>query len=106
MAAPIPAHIAAKLAGRRFKTFSHFCTTLWMTIAEDPVLSQQFIPAQLNRIKKGWPPRAPFKDTFEGIRSYEICHLTPPELGGEVYDIDNMRIMSLMQYTLSSEISE
>jgi len=106
MAAAIPAPIAAKLAGRHFDTFDHFSSAFWMAVAEDPLLSTQFISSQLQRIKKGWPPRAPFAETANGLRSYQICHLLPPELGGGVYDVDNMRIMSALQYALSSEVVE
>lgn len=105
MASPIPSQVAAKLAGQHFQTFDQFSSAFWMAVAEDPVLSSQFVPAQLNRIKKGWPLRAPFAETPKGLRSYELCHLVPPELGGNVYDMDNLRIMSALQYALSSEVA-
>lgn len=104
MAAHFPDHIAQVLAKRTFDSFDQFFQAFWMTIAEDPVYSQQFLSSQLNRIKQGWPPRAPFRDTAKGLRFYQICHLTPPELGGAMYDADNLRIMSALQYALSSEV--
>ncbi|MHC6224125.1 S-type pyocin [Pseudomonas sp. X10] len=104
MAAYLPDHIIKKLSGQTFNHFEHFSQSFWMAIAEDPIYSQQFIPSQLNRIKRGWPPRAPFHDTAKGLRSYQILHLTPPEFGGLMYDADNLRIMSAMQYALSSEV--
>ncbi|WP_372822116.1 S-type pyocin [Pseudomonas parafulva] len=106
MATPIPTHIAQKLAGHHFTSFDQFSSTFWMTIAEDPVLSKQFVESQLNRIKKGWAPRAPFGETATGLRSYQICHLLPPALSAVVYDMDNMRIMSALQYARSSEVEE
>jgi len=105
MAAHLPDHIAKKLAERIFHDFDDFSQAFWLAIAEDPIYSHQFIPTQLNRIKQGWPPRAPFRDTAKGLRSYQICHLTPPEFGGLRYDADNLRIMSVMQYALSSEVA-
>ncbi|MFJ2985041.1 MULTISPECIES: S-type pyocin [unclassified Pseudomonas] len=105
MAFPLPEHIANKLAEQTFENFDDFSQAFWMAIAEDPIYSHQFIPSQLNRIKQGWPPRAPFRDTAKGLRSYQICHLTPPEFGGLMYDADNLRIMSVMQYALSSEVA-
>ncbi|WP_043197999.1 S-type Pyocin [Pseudomonas putida] len=104
MATILPEYIAKKLSGQAFKNFDHFSRSFWLAIAEDPIDSQQFIPAQLNRLKKGWPPRAPFYETVMGLRSYQICHLAPPEWGGLMYDAENLRIMSAMQYTLSSEM--
>lgn len=105
MAAHLPDHIAKKLAERIFHDFDDFSHAFWMAIAEDPIYSHQFIPSQLNRIKQGWPPRAPFRDTAKGLRSYQISHLTPPEFGGLMYDADNLRIMSVMQYAFSSEVA-
>jgi len=105
MAAHLPDHIAKKLAERIFHDFDDFSQTFWLAIAEDPIYSHQFIPSQLNRIKQGWPPRALFRDTAKGLRSYQICHLTPPEFGGLMYAADNLRIMSVMQYALSSEVA-
>lgn len=105
MAHHLPHHIIKKLSGRTFNHFDQFSQAFWIAIAEDPVYAQQFIPSQLNRIKQGWPPRAPFRDTAKGLRSYQICHLSPPEFGGLMYDADNLRIMSAMQYALSSEVA-
>jgi len=38
------------------------------------------------------------------VRNYQICHLDPPAFGGAMYDAENMRIMSALQYALSSEV--
>ncbi|SNB74624.1 MULTISPECIES: S-type Pyocin [unclassified Pseudomonas] len=103
MAYPLPEFIIRKLEGRTFDSFDHFSQYFWLAIAEDPIYSQQFIPAQLNRLKKGWPPRAPLHETARGLRCYRLCHLNPPEWGGPMYDAENLRIMSAMQYALSSE---
>ncbi|PVZ41987.1 S-type pyocin [Pseudomonas sp. CC120222-01a] len=104
MALQLPSHIAEKLAKHTFHSFDDFSQAFWLAIAEDPVFSQQFIPSQLNRIKQGWPPRAPFGETVNGLRSYQLCHLNPPEFGGGIYDAENLRIMSALQYALSSEV--
>ena len=101
----LPDCIVKKLSGQIFCNFDQFSQAFWMAIAEDPIYSRQFIPSQLNRIKQGWPPRAPFRDTAKGLRSYQLCHLAPPVLGGLMYDADNLRIMSAMQYALSSEVA-
>ena len=103
MASRLPDYIAKKLSEKTFESFEHFSQSFWLAIAEDPLYCQQFIPAQLNRLKKGWPPRAPFQETVKSLRSYQICHLNPPQWGGLMYDAENLRIMSAMQYALSSE---
>ncbi|MFZ5936161.1 S-type pyocin [Pseudomonas putida] len=104
MALHPPDHIAKKLAAQTFDNFDDFSQAFWLAIAEDPIYSQQFVTSQLNRIKQGWPPRAPFGETAKGVRDYQVCHLDPPAFGGAMYDAENLRIMSALQYALSSEV--
>ncbi|WP_060508573.1 S-type pyocin [Pseudomonas sp. NBRC 111124] len=104
MALHLPEHITNKLAEQTFNNFDDFSQAFWLAIAEDPIYSQQFVTSQLNRIKQGWPPRAPFGETAKGVRDYQVCHLDPPASGGAMYDAENLRIMSALQYALSSEV--
>ncbi|MDD2133850.1 hypothetical protein [Pseudomonas kurunegalensis] len=53
MASLLPEFIIHKLTARTFDRFEPFSQAFWLAIAEDPIYSQQFIPAQLNRLKKG-----------------------------------------------------
>ncbi len=69
MAFPLPSYIAKKLEKRSFYSFDDFSQAFWLAIAEDPVYSQQFVTSQLNRLKKGWPPRAPFCATTRSATS-------------------------------------
>ncbi|MBK4990324.1 bacteriocin immunity protein [Pseudomonas sp. S36] len=73
----LPEQIKAKLRGQQFETFGDFKSALWSTYANDATCSKQFGAYQLNRMKKGWPPRAPFHQTLEGSRSYELCNHGP-----------------------------
>ncbi|WP_236235261.1 S-type pyocin [Pseudomonas faucium] len=57
MAPPLPEYIANKLAEQTFNDFDDFSHAFWLAIAEDPIYPQQFVTAQLNRIKQGWPSR-------------------------------------------------
>ncbi|WP_236193447.1 S-type pyocin [Pseudomonas faucium] len=100
----LPEHLVKSLAEQTFVSFEDFAQSFWMALAEDPVYSHQFVASQLNRIKQGWPPRAPFGETAKGVRNYQICHIDPPTVGGAMYDAENLRIMSALQYALSSEI--
>ncbi|MFJ4155797.1 S-type pyocin [Pseudomonas sp. NPDC089752] len=104
MAMHLPGQILNKLAEQTFENFDDFSQAFWLAIAEDPIYSQQFVTSQLNRIKQGWPPRAPFGETAKGVRNYQICHIDPHTLGGTLYDAENLRIMSALQYALSSEV--
>ncbi|EII3284639.1 HNH endonuclease, partial [Vibrio alginolyticus] len=90
--APIPSQIADKLRGREFSSFDDFRRVFWGEIANDPTLSSQFIPANLKRMKDGKAPRARFKDTVGGRRSFELHHVEEIQHGGSVYDVDNLRV--------------
>jgi len=59
MAYDLPNHIIKKLSRRSFNNFDQFSQTFWMAIAEDPIYSHQFIPSQLNRIKRAGLPARP-----------------------------------------------
>ncbi|EHH1260215.1 S-type Pyocin family protein [Vibrio parahaemolyticus] len=90
--APIPSQIADKLRGREFSSFDDFRRVFWGEIANDPTLSSQFIPANLKRMMDGKAPRARFKDTVGGRRSFELHHVEEVQHGGSVYDVDNLRV--------------
>lgn len=44
--------------------------------------------------KKGYSPYAPSQEHVGGREKLEIHHVTPISRGGEVYNIDNMVIMT------------
>ncbi|WP_336595926.1 hypothetical protein [Photobacterium phosphoreum] len=50
------------------------------------------MPANIKRMKDGKAPRARFKDTVGGRRSFELHHMEEIQYGGEVYNIDNLRV--------------
>ncbi|WP_165668879.1 S-type pyocin domain-containing protein [Metapseudomonas otitidis] len=92
--APVPTQIADQLRGKQFDNFRGFREQLWINVASDPVLAGQFNAANLARMNKGLAPRARKADSVGGRRSFEIHHTTRIVDGGEVYDIDNMRIVT------------
>ncbi|WP_341848843.1 T6SS effector antibacterial DNase [Vibrio parahaemolyticus] len=92
LGAPIPSQIADKLRGSEFSSFDDFRRVFWGEIANDPTLSSQFIPANLKRMMDGKAPRARFKDTVGGRRSFELHHVEEIQHGGSVYDVDNLRV--------------
>jgi len=91
---PIPSQIADKLRGRTFSNFDGFREAFWQEVGKDPELSKQFIPANVTRAATGRAPRARFADTVGKRRSFEIHHITPISQGGEVYNVDNMGVMT------------
>ena len=96
--APIPAHIAGILRGREFRTFDDFREALWLEISKDPELMAQFIPGNQDALRRGHSPFTPAEGYYYGpnviFNKFQIHHLNAIELGGDVYDIDNLRIVT------------
>jgi hypothetical protein len=91
---PVPAHIADELRGQDFRDFDKFRERLWNTVANDSTLSEQFNPLNLVLMKKGYSPFAPQSEQVGGRQKFEIHHRHPISEGGEVYNMDNMVIMT------------
>ncbi|GIC33520.1 S-type Pyocin domain-containing protein [Vibrio cholerae] len=92
LGSPVPSQIADKLRDKEFSSFDSFRKAFWIEVSEDSVLARQFIPANIKRMKDGKAPRARFKDTVGGRRSFELHHLKEIQHGGDVYNVDNMRV--------------
>lgn len=91
---PIPDRIADKLRGKKFNNFDEFRKKLWEEVSKDPELSKQFNPQNKGNLKAGKAPVPRETEQVGGRVKYEIHHETPISEGGEVYDIDNMRIVT------------
>lgn len=89
---PIPEQVANKLRGKKFNNFDEFRKKLWEEVSKDPELSKQFKKQNQGNVKAGKAPAPPKSERVGGRIKYEIHHETPISEGGEVYDIDNMRI--------------
>ncbi len=92
LGSPVPSQIADKLRDKEFSSFDNFRKAFWIEISEDSVLARQFIPSNIKRMKDGKAPRARFKDTVGGRRSFELHHLKEIQHGGDVYNVDNIRV--------------
>lgn len=89
---PIPTQIADKLRGREFSSFDAFRRAFWIEVVNDPELAGQFIPRNIKRMRDGYAPRALHRDTVGKKRSFELHHVDLVSEGGEVYNVDNLRI--------------
>ncbi|WP_445485809.1 colicin-like bacteriocin tRNase domain-containing protein [Proteus mirabilis] len=89
---PIPDRIADKLRDQKFNNFDEFRRKLWKEVSKDPELSKNFIQSNRTRMRNGLSPRARYKDSVGGRRSFELHHDKQISQGGEVYDIDNIRV--------------
>lgn len=55
---------------------------------------KQFDARDQYRMKQGWAPNAPKSQEVGKVTTYQIHHKTPIHDGGEVYDIDNLVIVT------------
>jgi len=92
--APIPAQIADKLRGRRFSTFKNFRSEFWKAVSNDELLNGQFTKLRQMDMKQGLAPTTFPQDQVGRRIKYEIHHIIPIGEGGEVYDMDNLQIMT------------
>ncbi|WP_288845630.1 type VI secretion system tube protein TssD [uncultured Citrobacter sp.] len=96
--APIPAHIADKLRGREFKNFDDFREALWLEVSKDPVLMEQFLERNRDAVNQAHAPYTTKDGYYYGpkkiLKKFQIHHFIAIEHGGEVYDIDNLRIVT------------
>ncbi|MFJ2283426.1 S-type pyocin domain-containing protein [Pseudomonas sp. NPDC087803] len=90
--APIPTRIADRLRGREFSSFDAFRKAFWTEVVNDPDLSNHFIPDNIERMQNGNAPKARYRDAHGSKGSFEIHHVDPISQGGEVYNVDNLRV--------------
>ncbi|MFP5428359.1 MAG: S-type pyocin domain-containing protein [Gammaproteobacteria bacterium] len=88
----IPLRIADKLRSRRFANWNRARKAIWLAVSEDPILLSQFNRGNQIRLRAGRSPRALRSKQIGGRKVFEIHHLTPIGTGGDVYNIDNLRI--------------
>ena len=88
--APIPSSVADQLRSNVFKRFTFFREAFWKGVASSPELAAQFSAEDLVAMSEG---RAPSIQMKSG--KLQIRYVVSPEDGGDVYDMDNMRIVAL-----------
>jgi len=95
----IPSRIADKLEGQEFKNFDAFRNAFWLTVANDSELVQQFSAQNISRMKAGKAPKVRRGDAAQSRAnakrrrdSFELHHVEEIQNGGDVYNIDNLRV--------------
>lgn len=92
--APIPSQVADSLRGREFSSFDRFREALWGEIGKNQPLLQSLNQRNRELTSRGRSPFTRKSDRVGGRRRMEIHHLELVSQGGDVYNIDNMRIMT------------
>ena len=92
--AAIPSQIADKLRGKEFKSFRVFRETFWKTVFNDGKLADLFNATSLNEMKKGKAPIVRFSDTAGARVKYELHHKVGLAEGGDLYNSDNINIVT------------
>ncbi|EJL01960.1 S-type pyocin family protein [Pseudomonas fluorescens Q2-87] len=92
--APIPSQIAEQLRGKEFRNFRGFREAFWKAVAGDPILSQQFNLRNRVRMEKGRSAYVRKAEKIGARTRYELHHKHFISLNGQVYDIDNITLIT------------
>ncbi|HIF9086044.1 TPA: S-type pyocin domain-containing protein, partial [Photobacterium damselae] len=94
LGSPIPSQIADRLRGKQFSNFDRFRKAFWLEVSKDPFLINQFNTQNQNRMRLGKSPKTRSIDKVGKRNSFEIHHVKEISKGGEVYDLDNLKLMT------------
>ncbi|EJM16823.1 membrane protein involved in colicin uptake [Pseudomonas sp. GM18] len=92
--AVIPNRIADKLRGGNFSSFKAFREAFWRAVIDSPDLTKQFTANNAQEMKNGRAPFSRRKDRLGGQVKFELHHVKHISEGGEIYDIDNIRVIT------------
>ena len=89
----IPKEIADKMRGRQYSNFDAFREDFWKTVADSSYASE-FSNSNIGRMRNGRAPKVVLDQTYGQLESYILHHKTPIHAGGEVYNLDNLAIVT------------
>lgn len=92
--APIPKQIADKLRGREFSNFRAFREALWRAVSDDLELATQFTANNVQEMSNGRAPFSRKADRLGGQVKLELHHVNQISKDGEIFDMDNIRIVT------------
>ncbi|CAI8799257.1 Colicin E3 [Pseudomonas chlororaphis] len=91
---PIPSQIADALRGQTFNDFDDFRKAFWIEVSKDAVLRGQFCKDNQRKISEGKAPIAIESEHAGERMRFEIHHIVYIKNGGEVYNVDNLAVMT------------
>ncbi|MEA9393616.1 HNH endonuclease, partial [Acerihabitans sp. TG2] len=71
-----------------------FRTSFWIEVSKNPELVNQFSEFNVEAIEKGVAPFSIKAEQVGKRRKFELHHISLVSKGGEVYNIDNIRILT------------
>lgn len=77
-----------------FNSFDSFREMFWKSVASDAELASQFGHDNLERMLGGNAPIARNRDAMGKRKSFELHHVELVSEGGELYGIDNLRVVT------------
>ncbi|MGE6536498.1 T7SS effector LXG polymorphic toxin [Bacillus luti] len=89
----IPQEIRNKLVGKEFKSFDEFRAEFWKTVA-DSSYANEFNRMNRMRMLEGKAPYTPGSEQYGAHKVYVLHHKQPIHQGGDVYNLDNLIIVS------------
>ncbi|CAI8823706.1 Pyocin [Pseudomonas chlororaphis] len=92
LGSPIPTEIADQLRGKEFRSFDAFRRAFWRTVGENPTLFGQFNQRAQKRLSTGNAPAVRDRDAVGKRGTFELHHIEQIADGGEVYNVDNLRV--------------
>jgi hypothetical protein len=92
--AAIPKPIADQLRGKQFSNFREFRESFWKAVAGADDLSKQFKANNIHAMKNGRAPFVPEAGILGNRIKFELHHIQQISKGGDVYGIDNIRVVT------------
>lgn len=89
----IPQEVREKLVGREFKSFDEFREEFWKTLS-DSSYAEEFNRMNRMRMMEGKAPYTPGSQQYGEHKVYILHHKQPIHQGGDVYNLDNIIIVS------------
>ena len=89
----IPKEIADKLNGKSFNNFDEFRKAFWKEVANSSY-ANEFSKSNITRMSNGYAPKVAKSQQYGKLGSYVIHHKIPIHAGGDVYNLDNMVIVT------------
>jgi hypothetical protein len=90
----VPGQVAKLLIGKEFSSAGGLKKAFWRGVAKFRELTDGIASIDIARMARGLAPRADRVDWHGKATSYQLHHQNEIRLGGPVYDLSNIRILS------------